>query len=454
MKSIRSYRLAAIFVISLCGYGMIGYGVDRSNFAVLISLFGALFLCYYAAVRWVDTSRKLAWAIGAAVCFRLILLFALPSLSDDFYRFIWDGNLLAHGLNPFSHTPQFYVENGLPDFLTTELFTKMNSQNYYTVYPPISQFVYALSAGLSGTHLLGNVVVMKVIMLASEMGTLWVIKKLLHHFERSAKWLLIYALNPLIVLELTGNIHFEGVMIFFLLSAYYCWLKEKWWLAAACFVLAVNTKLLPLILMPYLVFSLGWKRSAGLIGVTIAGTILLHIPFLDAAFIHNLSNSLGLYFQSFEFNASIYYLVRWAGFRVEGYNIIQTAAPRLALVATGIIISVSWIFRRKTLRNLPLVYIIAFTVYFLFSTTVHPWYISSLVAFVPLAGLVYPVVWSALIPLTYITYTTPAYNENLWLVALEYILILTAVGYDFYHRKKDSRTKNQRIFRFVHSFKE
>lgn len=442
MKSSPPCRLSAVFLISLCGYGMIAYGIERSNFTALMSLFGVLFACYYFIYRWVDTARELAWAVGAAIIFRLVLVFALPNLSDDFYRFIWDGNLLAHGLNPFNHTPEFYIQSGFPDFLSLELFENMNSRDYHTVYPSICQFIFAFAAKLFGVHLLGNVILMKAILLAAEVGTFWVMKKLLNYFERSPQWILIYALNPLIILELTGNLHFEGLMIFFLLFAWYCWLKEKRWLAAILFMLAVNTKLIPLILMPFLVFSIGWKKSAGLIGVVAGGTVLLHIPFLDVTFIQNFSDSLGLYFQSFEFNASIYYLVRWVGFQVEGYNIIQTAAPRLALLAMAFIIGIGWFFRNKSLHNLPLVYIITLAVYYFLSTTVHPWYVSSLVAFAPLAGLMFPVIWSAVIPLTYITYTTATYHENLWLVALEYIIVAIAISYDYRQVAKPHPTKS------------
>ncbi len=448
-NSLKPYYLPALLLVSLCGYLLIAYGIDRSIFLVLVAAFAVLFACYFLLIRQVNSTWKLYVAIGAAVLFRLVLVFALPGLSDDFYRFIWDGNLLVNGVNPFAHTPEFYMQQGMPGYLSADLFRNLNSQEYYTVYPPVSQYIYALAASLFGTQLFGNVAVMKLLLLAAEAGTFWVLLKLLGHFELSRKWLLIYALNPLIILELTGNLHFEGVMIFFLFSTYYLFLKKRLWSAALCFLLAVNTKLIPLILMPWLVFSLGWKRSAGLIAVLAGGTVLLHLPFLDQAFISNFSDSLGLYFQSFEFNASLYYLVRWIGFETEGYNIIQTAAPRMAMAGTVIIIVVSWMYRRSSLKNLPVMSILIFGIYYLFSTTVHPWYVSTFVAFAPLAGLHFPVIWSMVIPITYITYSTPAYTENLWLVALEYVIVLGATGWDVYYRKQRPDVKNQRVFGFV-----
>ncbi len=437
MKASKPAFLTLFFFLSLAGYIIIGYGIERSQFDLFIAIYGVLFLIYFLSLKWIETNDKIKLAVTAALLFRVALLFSFPTLSDDFYRFIWDGRLLAHGINPFAHTPQFYIQTGLPYFLTAHLFEQLSSlsQIHYTVYPPVAQYIFGFSALIGGSSILANAAVMKTIMVLFELGTFGMIKKLLNHFNLPLKYLLIYALNPLIILEITGNLHLEGAMIFFLLAAFWLFLKRRFWFGSICFLLAVNTKLIPLILLPYLIFSLRWKESAKLIAVVGFGTVLLHIPFLGSDFIVHFGDSLALYFQSFEFNASLYYLVRWAGFQAVGYNVIQTAAPILAGLSTITIIAISWIKRDASLKNLPLVYIVIVTIYYLFSTTVHPWYIASLIAFAPLAGLLYPVVWSALIPLTYITYSTPVYNENLWLVGVEYIIVFVFIGYDFYRKR-------------------
>ncbi len=434
MNSSKNHLLFFFFFISLAGYLVIGYGIERSNFNWLITVFSVLFLIYFLSLKWTDNTQKVKFAVSAAVIFRISLLFSFPTLSDDFYRFIWDGQLLAHSINPFAHVPAFYIQNGLPPFLSAELFENLNSQTRYTVYPPVHQFIFWLSAIIGGSNILANIAVMKTVIVAFEIGTFWVIAKLLRHFNLPLKYLLVYALNPLVILELSGNLHFEGVMIFFLLASFYLFFKKRFLAASLCFLLAINTKLIPLILLPYLVFSLSWKKSVKLIGIVFAGTVILHIPFFGDGFFIHFGNSLRLWFQSFEFNASIYYIIRWIGFQFTGYNIIQTAAPVLAVTATGLIVFVSWRMRNASLKNLPVVFISVLTIYLLFSTTVHPWYIIPLIAFVPLTGLLFPLAWSAVIPLTYIAYTTPAYNENLWFVALEYTVLFALVMYDY--RKK------------------
>jgi len=431
----RFYVALAITIVVL---GFVNYGIERSQFILLYSGIAALFVLYGYLLYYFFSEEKstASQGIGIALFLRLILLFAIPNLSDDFYRFIWDGNLFISGINPFAHLPSVLHLGNEGFFLSDELYEGLNSKEYYTVYPPVSQFIYALGAWMFGEALLGNIIVMRVFIIAAEAGSLWLLKNLLQQYGLNPKYLLIYALNPLIVMELTGNLHFEGVMIFFLLLAFYLVRKEWYLLAFVSFTLSVNTKLIPLILTPYLVFSLGWKRTLQLTLTGIACTVLLHLPFIDRQFIANFSDSLNLYFQSFEFNASIYYLVRWVGFQVEGYNIIATAGPRLAAAGTLLIIIVSWFCRNAKLKNLPSVYIIIMTIYYLFSTTVHPWYLSSLLVFVPFAGYNYPVVWSLLIPLTYITYQTTAYEQNFWLITLEYLVVLAVVMVDFYRRNR------------------
>jgi len=436
----RFYAALAITVVILA---FASYGIERSQFVLFYSGVAVLFVLYGYLLYYFFSEEKstINQGIGVALFLRIILLFAIPNLSDDFYRFIWDGNLFINGINPFAHLPSALHSGSEGFFLSDDLYQGLNSKEYYTVYPPVSQFIYALGAWMFGESILGNIIVMRLFIIAAEAGSLLLLKNLLQQYGLNPKYFLIYALNPLIIIELTGNLHFEGVMIFFLLLAFYLMRKERYLLAFVSFTLSVNTKLIPLILTPYLVFSLGWKRTVQLALTGIAGTVLLHLPFIDQQFIANFSDSLNLYFQTFEFNASIYYLVRWVGFQVEGYNIIATAGPRLAAAGTILIVIVSWFSRNAKLKNLPSVYIIIMTIYYLFSTTVHPWYLSSLLVFVPFAGYNYPVVWSLLIPLTYITYQTAAYEQNFWLIALEYLVVLTVVVVDFYRRNRSVPSK-------------
>ena len=84
------------------------------------------------------------------------------------------------------------------------------------------------------------------------------------------------------------------------------------------------------------------------------------------------------------------------------------------------------------------------TAYYLLATTVHPWYITSLVLISLFTGYRYPVVWSISIMLSYAAYRTVPYSENLWLVSLEYVILFSYMGYEMYrhiHKSINETTK-------------
>jgi hypothetical protein len=243
----------------------LGFGVDRMNFTSLFSSFLVAFGGYLLLVRKPDASN-LKLLIGLGIILRVALVFAFPLLSDDVYRFIWDGNLVAAGVNPFAELPAFYLEaeNAVPG-LTQELFDRLNSPDYYTIYPPVAQGVFTVAAWLSPGSWYGAAVVMKLFLLACELGSLWVMWQLLGARpqvqrtvdEQGARAttrlpgykttrLLFYWLNPLVLVEIMGNLHFEGAMVFFLLLPYFLLQRSKWVAAAAAMAASVASKLLPL----------------------------------------------------------------------------------------------------------------------------------------------------------------------------------------------------------------
>ena len=181
--------------------------------------------------------------------------------------------------------------------------------------------------------------------------------------------------------------------------------------------------------------SLGVKRGLYYAAILFSVLFVLHLPFLNELFINNFFSSLRLYFTSFEFNASLYYLVRRIGYIVKGYNIIHTAGKFMALMSLCSILCIAWSFRQKRFTNLPHIMILSFTIHYALSTTVHPWYIAPLIAFAPFTGYRYVLIWSALIPLSYSAYASSPYHENLYLVAVEYIIMFIVLLFELIKRK-------------------
>ncbi len=414
-------------------FALIGYRIDRHETAPLLITYSLAFATYIAIIRKGDNLDRhgiLYW-LTASVLFRFVLLFAIPVLSDDIYRFIWDGRVVAAGANPFAQIPSYYMEpgNALPG-LNEHLFEKLNSQHRFSSYPPVCQFVYWVSVKLSPDSIAGTVIAMKSILLLFEVATLWVIAQLLMRLSLPPSSVLIYALNPLVIVEISGNAHFEGIMTFFLLAAINLLISQKKKMfSAASYALSVCTKLIPLLLLPLLIHPLGKRKAVGYWAVVALVSVIMYMPLVNTGVREGYTTSLGYYFQHFEFNASVYYLIRTVGYWFAGFNIIQFAGPLLALVAGVLILKMA--FRPWHLQYTDRIDSNFFKgmtwcllIYLLSVTTLHPWYIITLLAVSIFAGYRYVVAWTGVIFLTYSGYHEGGYTENYLLVALEYTVVI------------------------------
>ncbi len=402
------------------------FQTPRANTLELLSLWAALFLLYGIALCFRgETPFKLL--IGAAIAFRLLGMLHLPLLSDDVYRFIWDGRLLSHGYNPFLYLPKEILSTPIAAQagLTEPLFQKLNSPEYFTVYPPLLQGWFAMAATL-GQSEFGTIFWLRVPIFLGEVATFWFLYRILRETGRDEaavqRGTLLYTLNPLAIVELTGNIHYEGLTIAFLLAGLYFYLKQKENISATFLGLSAGAKLLPLIFIPALLNKNDWKKSLKYLLISVVVFLVSFLFFFNQTILENISKSLDLYFRRFEFNASLYYLLRGIVTFFVGYNPIATIGPFLGLISVSLILFFSWSTRLKI--TLPERWLFVLTAYLLCATTVHPWYVVPLLALSTLTQFRFPVVWSAVLPLTYIAYGQAGFHENLWVVGVEYLLVV------------------------------
>lgn len=441
---------------------------------------------YFLLVRGKFPSLKMLLLLGLTL--RIVLIFAFPLLSDDIYRFIWDGYLINAGNNPFEHLPDYYLRASQNvSGLTPALYEQLNSPEFYTIYPPIAQGIFTLATWISPDSWWGAAAVMKCFMVIAELGTALLLWSLLPLWKVPRANLLFYWLNPLIIIEICGNLHFEGMMVCFLLLAFWCFYKARILpegiglhrskvikkeqskaptqllvFAALAFALSVASKLLTLMFLPFLIVRLWkWNNSRPFWIFSVAFglfTLLLFLPLLSSGFLSGFGSSLDLYFRKFEFNASLYYLARAYGYYEIGWNQIARFGPLLAKLAmVGILLFAliegvlmngivdrlkGWwktYYAKISITNypaqakaeqlppvfaLPTTLLFAFVIYLLSATTVHPWYLSLPIVLCCFGNWRFPLVWSFFIVLTYTSYTTEPYEENLWLVGLEYVAVL------------------------------
>lgn len=421
---------------------LINYCTKRTDFVQLISLYSCVVGLYFIICKYWQTESLIQEGKLLGIFLRFIILFSMPNLTDDFYRFIWDGHLVINHINPYAYTPEMIKAsnylNTNSSVLNDSLYQNLNSPSYFTIYPPLSQFLFGTAAYLSGGNQLLNQIILKLYIFLFEIGSILIVPKVLKQFNLPLGAQLLYTLNPLVILELTGNLHFEAIMIFFLLLAIYLLKLQKLSLSAIAFGFAIGAKLWPLMLMPLLFKQLGLRRT--IYYSVISGVVSIITLFPMVLQYANIASSLNLYFQQFEFNGSVYYLLRWMINPQENYSTFYLMRQLLPVFTLVGIIILSFKYNRN---HLLLAMQFAFSIYCLFATTLHPWYITPLILLSVFTGYRYAILWSALIYLTYITYIDSTYPENYLIIFIEYFLV---IGYFLFELRQtlSKRSKGQK----------
>lgn len=435
--SYRNIETIFLAIISALCYYFFAYSFERTDFIELIALNAILFLSF---LRLVTIQKdKVILLVSLAFAFRLILLIAEPNLSQDFYRFIWDGKLMVNGINPYLYSPNQIVTTGLTSFSNQHfLLEGMGSLSAGNLsnYPPLSQAYFWLCEVFSYGNIDLHIRCMRIILILTDLGIVLIGITLLKHLKIPAYTILYYILNPLIIIELTGNLHFEGLMLFFLLLSIYLYLKSNYLLASVLFSISISIKLFPLVLFPLLFKLLGSKRWLlhGLVIVIIQA--LSFLPFTSEELIQNFINTTGLWFQKFEFNASIYYLFRAIGYLVRGYNEIATIGKINILLVVGLTAYIAFFKTQKTPHSLFFSMLFVLSFFFFSATTVHPWYLATPLLLSTFTPYRYMLVWSFTVFMSYTAYSNPDFQENYFILFLEYAPVYILFFIELFSKKK------------------
>jgi len=412
-------------LLPLSAYFYLAYFYERTQFEgllyVLPFLAGSylITLFFQQGLNW-----KVLFAIG--MLFRLTFLFSLPALSDDFYRFLWDGILFQQDVDPYASLPSEMTD--LSGFQKL-LLSKMNSPDYFSVYPPLLQYFFGLAAGFGSDSLLGSVLFFRLLIILAEVGSFFLLRKILTCLKLSRSRAFIYFLNPLVIIELSGNLHPEAFWIFLFVLTIYLIIKQRWLSSGAAFAAAVLVKLMPLLFLPLLVKRLS-RTSVWFLSAALGCTILVCLPLIHLNTFLQLFDSIDLYFRNFEFNASVYYLLRGLGFQYLGYNPIQYLGPLLGVLTAVLILFMqlrrggdqwSTFFKRLLL---------SLSIYYLFAQVVHPWYLAPLVLLACFQTFLFPILWSIVIFLSYHRYAEGVTEEHWGILLAEYLPLYVLLAYE------------------------
>ena len=326
----------------------------------LVTLYLGLFLLYLLSL-WLSLQTpcglkaKLPLILLFALAFRLLLLPAAPALSDDVYRYLWEGYLQAEGINPYEFSPRSPV---LQDY-RNPVWTSVNNKDISAIYPPFAQMVHALFyLGF------GSVSGFKLAFLGVEVGLVAAILVLLKRSGRSTGRVLVYAWNPLVVIEVAWSGHHDVLVVGLLLWALFLLQIQRRVAAMAVLAAAVLSKLYPLILAPAFLRGLPalyWGWLAGFLMAMLA-------PYLSAG--SQLLAGLTLYRHQWRFNG---FLHSW----LTGQGLSQMWVEGLLGAVLLTLLAACWVRGVCRLRQL---YWLTGAV-LLFSPTLFPWYLVWIVPF-------------------------------------------------------------------------
>ena len=274
MRQNRYFATQVVLGCLLLLLGALGlYFQQRNDLDVFITLALAQGGVYLVAVWVVLKEGRFPGLIPVLVFALLLRMAALatpPYLSDDIYRYVWDGRVQAAGINPYRFVPESRELLALRD---GEIYPRINRRGYApTIYPPLAEALF-----LAGTRISESVTWVKLVMIAFEALTVWILVRLLRSLQLPPERVLIYAWNPLAIWEFAGSGHIDAAAIAFMVLAVWARRCNRPGLTGLSLACATLTKLYPAMIFPALYRRWDWKMPAAF-G---AAVVLAYLPFVS-----------------------------------------------------------------------------------------------------------------------------------------------------------------------------
>ncbi|GMQ32283.1 DUF2029 domain-containing protein [Algoriphagus taiwanensis] len=413
--------------------------VPREEFGLTFLMFSLAFAGMVGLFFLSEEKVNFRQILLVGLLLRFAVLWFVPNWSDDYVRFLWDGELLKLSQNPYTLTPREWQEANInpENAYENQLFENLNSPDYYSVYPPLNQAVFWLGAVASQGFVWNGILAIRLILILGEIGVFLLLWRLLAAFQLPQKQIFWYWFNPLAVMEIAGNLHFEGLVLLFLLAAIWGIQKGKLGISGGFWGLAIGMKLLPLMLGPAFLAFGKVKRTAWFWTGTIVAIFFCFVPLLIDNSWRNFLESIKLYQGKFEFNASIYYLLREVGFWIKGYNTIADLTKGLSFLTFTLILYFSWKRRPTTTLELIDLWVLIYLIYLILQPVVHPWYILPALGLSLMSRKVTFLLWSFGAIFSYQAYGNEAFHENPLFLTLEYSLVVFGIYWDYLRQKRN-----------------
>jgi hypothetical protein len=390
------------------------------------------------------------FVIGAALVFRIVAAFGEPALSDDVYRYVWDGRVQLHGFHPYAHAP----DDPALEELREAGWEKINHPQLKTVYPPLAQMLFLTLAAL-GAGPLGFRLVLGLIDFAVVLALAYLLRKLRLPRDR----VVLYAWNPLAVLETAGSGHVEPLGIALVILAAAWIIDRRPGVSTLALGAAVHAKLAPLLLIP------GYLRRYRMREVLLLALVLVGLILPYALTGPAVGAGLFAYAERWEFNSSAYSCVETLFQALHTGENLKPAIgwlqgildlswipwdgvyrwawpPYLARVVVGLALLV-WVLRLTFKPGLDAAResFLVLAGLLVLSPTVHPWYVLWVLPFAA-TYLSWP--WLAFAALVVLSYVGQGEALPWWVRWVEYLTLFGLLAGGAVKRRIDRRASRAR----------
>jgi alpha-1,6-mannosyltransferase len=412
----RLYGLGVIMLVALTICSRKLGSVGELSFIIPLAVAGVAYL--FAVREFFSTStpklprRVIVIALVLAALWHLPFLLTPPGADDDIHRYLWDGRVQRLGYNPYIVIPSDPAHAGLHTPDTRSL----NNPDVPSPYPPGAELFFR---AVTAIH--ESIFTLKAAFVVCDLTIVFVLLDILHRSGRAAHWVLAYAWNPLLAIEVAGSGHIDIVGVLLLLLSFAALKRRLRTLAALAFGLAVAVKFLPIVLLP-----LYWRRvrirDAALAVVAVG---ILYVPFLDHGKIP--IGSLGTYVKTFRFNDPVFAMLE------------RVATPQLLValaVLIGFLTAICLRSRDHELSSESFAWPMAASL--LCAPVVYPWYLLWLLPFLRPASTVPLIIWTvSIVPTFYVWHLRTLGRPWIvpgWIMLLEYGAVATAAAIIMFRR--------------------
>jgi len=398
-----------VVMASLLAASRIDARGESAIFVALVLLGGFAYVCALIGVsRSTESRRLLLVCLLLAVVWRVAMVPAAPLVSDDVYRYVWDGRVQRFGLNPYRTVP----DDPALEHLHSEATRRIDptSAALPTIYPPVAELFFR-----SVTAVHESVTAIVIAVVACDLLTMLVLWRWLATTGRNPWWVIAYAWHPLVAVEGAGGGHIDIVGTLLVVVAGFALSRRRGLLATSALAAAFAVKFLPVVLVPLLWRRVSLRDALGGVGLV----VLAYLPFLDSTLALPVG-SLGAYTESWRFNGPIFsWLEPWLG------------VPGVLALAVGAGVAVAVMARSVMSVDEPAAWAWPLAVSLLIMPAVYPWYLVWLTPFLTTRATWPLVAWTIGSMLTYVVWSSELAGTGWvlpgWVVPVEYGLV-AAVG--------------------------